>query len=267
MPFSQTKDADVIPYYEKSHYFQACVTQGLQKLQSIDASHYVFTADDLILNPAINEDNVIERLGGRDRVSIPLVQNISGENGRPWERRLDIARISADSHGCEWTNLLPDRTSLIERMKKLGISHLVDVTHFRQILKNLRQPVPDSGDVVIDPVYPCLAGYSDVFIIPKDKLVDFAHYAGITSAMKLFAEVAIPTVSLMVSEELDFIRIEQRINLELTNAEEFSGKGLCLWQRAVDDFGSLCEYKMANAFAGPYRNTLFIHPIKLSRWA
>jgi hypothetical protein len=266
MPFYQGEDVDVIPYYEGSHYFQASVTQGLQRLLSAVAPHYIFVADDLILNPTINENNVIERLGGRVNVALPLVQNISVENGRPWERRLDIARISANSNGCEWKSFLPAPEWVIERMNRLGLNHRVDATHFRQILQNLRQPVPSLGDVIIDPEYPCLAGYSDIFIVPTERLRAFAHYAGVTSAMKLFVEVAIPTISLLVSEKLDFIEIAQRIQMDGAADSEFVNRGLCLWQNAVNEFGRLCNYDMANAFQGAFSDTLFIHPLKLSKW-
>jgi hypothetical protein len=266
MPFYQGTDDDVVAYYENSHYFQACVTQALPRLMAIDAPHYVFIADDLVLNPAINETNVIEQLGGRDRVSLPFAHDLSLENGRAWERRLDIATIKANSHGCEWETLLPDRTSVIEKIHGLGMSHLVDVTYFRQILKNLGQSVPDTGDIVLDPVYPCLATYSDIFVMPREMLPLFAHYAGITAAMKLFVEVAIPTVAILVGDKLDSIFIAQRTRLDGTNYQEFHGNGVCLWQDAVEEYGRFCDYKVDNAFTGPFENAKFVHPIKLSKW-
>jgi hypothetical protein len=101
-------------------------------------------------------------------------------------------------------------------------------------------------------------------VIPRAFLGDFAHYAGVTGAMKLFAEVAIPTVSLMVSENLNFIpTIHFNADASIV---DFSGTGIVYWAKEVDKLSAACESKLSNAFAGARSDALFIHPIKLSKW-
>ena len=58
MPFYvPPKDNNVIPVYDKPDQFQAFVAQGLLHYQQDNVSHYIFCADDLLLNPDINENN------------------------------------------------------------------------------------------------------------------------------------------------------------------------------------------------------------------
>ena len=55
MPFYTGNKKNVIPVYENSMYFQGYVSQGLKAIFDEKYSHYLFVADDLILNPVINE--------------------------------------------------------------------------------------------------------------------------------------------------------------------------------------------------------------------
>ena len=64
MPFyfpDKSVDAElakrIIPVFDNSIYFQGFMATGYNTYRHEDASHYVFVADDLILNPEINEDN------------------------------------------------------------------------------------------------------------------------------------------------------------------------------------------------------------------
>ena len=47
---------------------------------------------------------------------------------------------------------------------------------------------------------------------------------------------------------------------------DFVGKGLVYWDKAVEEFSAACELKLSNAFTDLRSDTLFIHPIKLSKW-
>jgi hypothetical protein len=265
MPFYRGTEPDILPYYANSFYFQLCVTQNIRALQAINAKHYVFIADDLILNPEINERNVIVSLrAGVDTVSIPWVANLTGEAGSAWTRRLDIAKIHTNAVGVEWKTLLPPYAKMVERIQKVGVPHRVDITHFCDELIRLGHKLPENRPLIIDPPYPCLAAYSDIFVVPGIFLEDFAHYSGVTGAMKLFAEVAIPTVSLMVSETLSFIPY-MNFNPNASNVD-FARNGVVYWGKEVDNFSAACESKLANAFTGLRSEVLFIHPLKLSKW-
>ena len=60
-PFSTfSEDDEVIPIYETSIHFQGFFAQAYSHLPK-DLDYYIFCADDLILNPQLNEDNIIEK--------------------------------------------------------------------------------------------------------------------------------------------------------------------------------------------------------------
>ena len=48
---------NIIPAYIHTHYFQLGIANGFRDYQSNDTSHYIFCADDLLINPEVNEDN------------------------------------------------------------------------------------------------------------------------------------------------------------------------------------------------------------------
>ncbi len=51
------EEQNIIPVYDNSHYFQGYVAHGLHHYYQEDAPHYIFIADDLMLDPLINESN------------------------------------------------------------------------------------------------------------------------------------------------------------------------------------------------------------------
>ncbi|MBN8650204.1 MAG: hypothetical protein J0L67_02190 [Cytophagales bacterium] len=56
IPFYAGSETNVIPVYDHSYYFQGYIAQAL-KFISHKFDHYLFIADDLFLNPAINQSN------------------------------------------------------------------------------------------------------------------------------------------------------------------------------------------------------------------
>jgi hypothetical protein len=61
VPFYEGTQNNVIAVYENSFYFQGYVAQATKKLIG-SYEHYFFIADDLILNPEINQINYKEKL-------------------------------------------------------------------------------------------------------------------------------------------------------------------------------------------------------------
>ncbi len=62
VPFYRGDDPDVIPVFESSATFQGYFAQAQRSLLMPDISHYVFVADDLLLNPMVNEHNLAASL-------------------------------------------------------------------------------------------------------------------------------------------------------------------------------------------------------------
>lgn len=64
MPFYQGSDPDVVGVYDAAWQFNGYITQALPRLlQEKDISHYVVIADDIILHPELNENNICDKLG------------------------------------------------------------------------------------------------------------------------------------------------------------------------------------------------------------
>ena len=60
-PFSKTTEPDIVPIFEKSIHFQGYFAQALRHLPR-NCDYYIFCGDDLILNPSLNEHNIIDSL-------------------------------------------------------------------------------------------------------------------------------------------------------------------------------------------------------------
>ncbi len=56
-PNPANRKFNIIPVYDNSHYHQSFIANGFTDYYHQDASHYIFIADDLMLNPQINENN------------------------------------------------------------------------------------------------------------------------------------------------------------------------------------------------------------------
>ena len=77
IPFYDGDRPNVIPVYENSYCFQGYIAQGLKNYFSEKYSHYFFVADDLILNPEINENNFKEHLSlGEDTSYLPYFKTL-----------------------------------------------------------------------------------------------------------------------------------------------------------------------------------------------
>ena len=60
VPFYDGNKPNVIPVYENSYYYQGYFSQGFKHYFREEFEHYFFVADDMVLNPAINEENYKE---------------------------------------------------------------------------------------------------------------------------------------------------------------------------------------------------------------
>ena len=63
VPFYDGDKKNVIPIYESSYYFSGYVSQAYTHLKGKGFTHFFVVADDMIINPRINEENLWECLG------------------------------------------------------------------------------------------------------------------------------------------------------------------------------------------------------------
>lgn len=267
VPFYEGKKNNVIPVYENSHYFQGFISQSLRSIYSNKYDHYLFIADDLILNPLVSEDNYTSHFYlDEDTNFIPEFINLH-DRKEYWARIGEAFRWSIAVNGIEAVNQIPSHEEAVALFTKFNL--LIEPLHFSQIWKKPRSAREFFNLVIRDKEYfkglinlgrnsyflpyPLVGGYSDIFVISAKNVEKFAHYCGVFAATRLFVEIALPT-----SVALSAKKVVTEIDLEL--------RGQALWTN--DDHRILDRYdndlsKLLNDFPA---DRLYLHPIKLSKW-
>lgn len=272
VPFYNGNDQDVIPVYESSHFFQSYFAQGYHRFYREDFTHYIFTGDDCILNPAINEHNFLEQTGLAPQTDfLPGFIRLHTITGYPWWHAHKGIDFFTNRKGAEIKKELPSREEAVERFSHHGIEvqpltsgnifgtrtppgkkwwqywlfkqyHLL--YKWRAYKKNGKIELP----------YPVAGSYSDIFIITKENIFDFCRYCGIMAATGLFVELAVPTALLLASK-----RIAEEKDLKL--------KGTPLWSAAeVEEVENKYNKSVASLMSGFPAGQLYYHPVKLSKW-
>jgi hypothetical protein len=264
VPFYRGDHPRTTAVYESSHQFQGYFAQALERYRSPSATHYVFAADDMLLNPALDAGSLAETLGlGPDtgftkhladlttapfawnhlRTSIALWHRNTGVEHAPelpseQEASDLVGRHVPTSPRLSWDRL----RDFGGRLRPLESSTRKTAAHLLRHPRQLRMP------------YPLLWGYSDFCVVPASALDRFAHFCGVFAAMGLFVEVAMPTALALACEE---IRTEEDVDV----------RGVELW--TPEEQAQLREQHHGNLQSlsdGFPSNWLYVHPVKLSRW-
>ena len=103
-------------------------------------------------------------------------------------------------------------------------------------------------------MYPLAMSYSDFFVVPAAVLPEFGHLCGVFTAMGVFVECAIPTALAFAAESM---RLEG--SSDWRGKEIFDLDDLAAFERQYDN-------NLPTLLADFPADTLYIHPIKLSRW-
>jgi hypothetical protein len=269
MPFYAGDRKNVIPVYENSHYFQGYVAQAFPHLRHGGFTHYLFVADDLVLNPAIDERNFLETMGLPDGHDYLPQVHAGGSNQRFWMHSLNACRWEVRVPGVEAAAELPSCEEALARLARHGIfpkpyeferlwrtPHTAD-EWLRRAVRDprfcLRYVLARWRGTKYPSRYPVISGYSDVFVVTARSMPEFCRFCGVFAATRLFVENAIPTALALASHAL---RYEGGIRL----------RGKALW--SARDLSELDVHRrsmraLLDAFP-PER--LFIHPVKLSGW-
>jgi hypothetical protein len=226
-------------------------------------------ADDLILNPLINENNYLEYFNLTNDSNF-LPGFVSLHDTKEWWARVPEAfNWRTNQDGIEVNNVLPNAHEVLKKFKY----HNLDVypLKFNQIW-NLSFPASLSINLLYKNLkllsryflslilnksytlkYPLVGGYSDVFIVTNNDFKSFAHYCGVFASMQLFVELAIPTSLVLAADNI-------------VTEKNLIYKGRLLWTKEqvvelLESNGSLI-----NLFNNFPANCLYIHPVKLSMW-
>jgi hypothetical protein len=291
VPFYEGTDADVIPVYENSYFFQGYIAQGFRTYTKESNNHYLFIGDDLILNPDINEDNYVKffRLAPDENFipevfslhnftnnnTLDVTRILTTEKGRSkyyWGRTRQAYYYSPNKRGIEVKGEIPDYAEAEKRLKLHGfaieplryndmfggIKPGTSLTYKALRLGKLLLNAPKLSKKFFLP-YPLVASYSDIVIVSKDTLPKFVDYCGVFAANKLFVEMAIPTALLLASDKV-------------TTEPQIGKKGVLYWnygeERKAKYKSDMQQYnfelhQLLKCFPA---GKLYIHPIKLSKW-
>ena len=262
-PFSTyNDDQDVISVYETSINFQGYIAQSFKFLPE-DCDYYIFCADDLLLNPNFNENNILDNLNCKDASYIKYLNPV-WNHSFAWHKFEECNDYPNNGCNIDYSNLLPSRNDLLHKYEEFGITYKnIDLRNFRGIHdKTIKWERVWSGvKYIIKTQFkryvhlPLVEGYSDFIIIPSKSLKLFCHYCGIFSAMNIWVDAAVAT-SMMLSSEL--IRVES----------DHPYKGTEIWNESKLIEKLLSSKNKLDLITRIFDDDEFyIHPIKLSKFS
>ena len=264
VPFYRGDDPDVVPVFDSSATFQGYFAQARRSLEAEGFTHYVFVADDLLLNPAINEGNLHVHLrlqpeGGYTKYLKPFSSMTSRwthfnrtlralrfdefVNARAElpPREEAVARLAAHGLKCQplgWRNLEASPGPWRHRIKEWATAW------------SLIRRRPEGRGLP----YPLLMGYADLLVAPASALPEFCHLCGVFAAMDLFVECAAPTALALATPHLTLERDLDQQGLELWSDADRAA----FWNRYSARLPELLQNFPARC--------LYVHPIKLPHW-
>ena len=275
LPFPVSADDSAKSVGRSSHHFQGYVYDAREELLSYNCDRYLFIADDLLLNPSVSESTLDELFGlsGVDDVFISELKPLSDLPGY-WSHAEGALRFEPRSAGLDIRHAIPSFDEAREMLKSHGVfSEKVNSkaffrsgrhrTHYRiqtlfgvlnsWVCRALGIVATTKPLQVTQPLlYPLAYGYSDIFLVPRGILPNFARLCGAFAAAGLFVEIALPTALALSS---GVIR---------TQSDSPLGGGP-LWGKDVEKLKLIAQDLDSLLERFPHE-WLFVHPVKLSEW-
>lgn len=253
MPFYDGDEPDVIPVFESSYYFSGYIAQAYMHLRKMGFTHYFMVADDMILNPSINEESIWFELGiGYDESYIDEIVCFQNGGKRWWRRIIDALDYTPDQLGIELKGILPSKETAQRRFDfhKLPYGPIPR----KELLRNPRKKdflkmLTRSCELK----YPLVRAYSDILLIPANVMPQFANYCGAFAATRLFVEMAIPTALLLAADKVKL-------------GKDVSLRPGAMWFEPDFEFLEAYDYSLKKLLSDFPKEKLYLHPIKLSKW-
>lgn len=292
VPFYEGNHPNVIAVYGSSYYFQGYLAQGFRQYFKEAYKHYFFVADDMILNPAINEDNYADFFQlQQDESFIPEIFSLhnftnddtllpldimtakKGKVKKFWWRTRLAYLYNPEKKGVEIEKELPHYNEAAARLGQHGyeIEPLTYYDIFGGINADtsIRYKVKQAYKLLLNTgklskkyylKYPLVASYSDIVIVDKNTIQQFVHYCGVFAATELFVEVAIPTALLLASAKA--VKTEPLIGKRGLLYWNYSPQQTARYESDMQQYNYELHQLLQRFPAGK----LYIHPIKLSKW-
>lgn len=248
--------AEVIPVYENSFYFEGYISQAYTHLRGRGFTHYFVIADDLILNPAIDENNLWDILHvGEDECFMPAKPVVLQKIGYYWRHIYKAVQYRIEQDGVEVKNVLPSRDEAIQSFVRHGlptgpVAWKAIVNFDPRSWARTLLSIPWSRHLD----YPLVACYSDCFMVTEQAMDSFCTYCGAFAATNLFVEFAIPTALILSADKLKF---EDKLAL----------KDGSMWPHTDNQWIEPLKYSLKALYEHFPKDKLFVHPIKLSKWS
>lgn len=264
MPFYTGDKENVISVYECSYYFEGYVAQAFKNFYHENHEHYFFIADDMIVNPAINEFNYKEYFNLDAKSG--FITSLSSLPHKGWSHNRKAMIYNPNSKGSEVYKELPD----IETANKIFADYSVTIGKFskqqiyfhdtnyrlRNIVKQVIIYLYDKKILMANfkkLKYPLAFTYSDIFIVSQAAIKKFMHLCGVFASTELWVELAIPTALMLSGEK---IITEQDTKL----------KGRALWDGEIEKELSVYHSNLKILMNNFPENYIYLHPVKLSAW-
>ena len=270
IPFydGEVEGVNIIPVYENSFRFQGYISQAYTHLKDKGFSHFLIIADDMILNPIMDENNIWEKCGvDKNECFIPadliILQKLKGY----WNHLSDALNYKVSAYGAEVKNILPSKEDAYHIFNKFGLP--TNAIPLRTILfpkiRNRKMPVMFKNIIKqwksfvfgrkfnrnLD--YPLVGCYSDALFVTSEVMSDFCTYCGAFAATGLFVEIAIPTSLILCTNRIKFDR-----DLKLHYG--------AYWPHEMKDFENRYQKDLDVLLNDFPRDSFFVHPVKLSKW-
>ena len=280
VPFYDGKRDDVIAVYGRSIFFESYIAQAYNVLKKENFDYYYVVADDMVINPAINEKNILNFFELEEGESwIPHLRTIK-EQKYFWIGTLAAYTYRTKQKYVETQSELPSVEEALGKFEKQGLEKPLELTRkdvFREmslkttymadkarlalrLITKLRHPFRKKADLS----YPLAASYSDTLLVSGDTMGRFAHYCGVFGATSLFVEVAIPTALVLASEK------------KIKTEKDISKRGRSYWYSAENVFCEDPSYvweqlekeyaNLDDMMARFPQDAIYLHPVKLSKW-
>jgi hypothetical protein len=276
MPFASRDDDQVARVYETSWNFSGHIAQAGASVTVPGTSHYVFIADDLILNPRLDEGNLLETLGvGSDDAYIKSLASIDTLRYR-WYRALgETLNLDNREPGFDYLSELPSAEDARRKFESLGVRFERPWPHGIREWRNALTRLPSNwglGNTLRyarrPTSYPLVYGYADFLVVPADAWERFLHYCGVLAALNCFAEVAVPTaLALAARNVVTELPLNEHFERHSGTRTGITMPGRELWgAEAINGFAAPFERSFDNLVSGFPPELLYVHPVKLSQF-
>ena len=257
------KTDDIIPVYESSYNFQGYFAQAFQRIKQDKYDSFVFVADDMIINPSINENNIFDYIGiETDDSYIKQIEPFGHSGGSNSNRLYSVLHPFCANSGVTYKSEIINYEEACKKCinNSLIIDKHIGFKYFRLNYKGFLKPqnfllfisilIKNKG---LRLRYPLYSGYSDFIIISKSSIESFVKNCGVFSAMNIFVETAVPTA---MAISCNGIKTEKDIKL----------RGIEYWGKDIERFEKKYEYSISKLNKSFGHNILYYHPVKLSKW-